>query len=275
MMKRDAFRRAALAMAGSGLLVAAAAAAPVDDTRLAHAAAEPENWLSFGHNYTNQRYSGLSQINRANVGRLKPRWTFRSGAKGRFQVQPLVAEPVQEVGAVAGEDHQPATIAEGRQQVHDRLGGLGVEGAERLVEQQHRRCAAERRGDLRLARHPGRVRPCEGVAALVEAGGHVGRIDDGTRRRECATRLQTLIEATLDGRAPWGFAPMTWDALLLRDAISMPGADLVTSLTNKHLEMGDLVILAELRRLRRNLDERVVVVKLWTLDAQLPAAASV
>ena len=113
------------------------------------------------------------------------------------------------------------------------------------------------------------------LAALAEAGGHVGRIDDGTRRRECATRLQTLIEATLDGRAPWGFAPMTWDALLLRDAISMPGADLVTSLTNKHLEMGDLVILAELRRLRRNLDERVVVVKLWTLDAQLPAAASV
>ena len=112
------------------------------------------------------------------------------------------------------------------------------------------------------------------LAALVEAGGHVERIDDGTRRRECATRLQTLIEATLDGRAPWGFAPMTWDALLLRDAISMPGADLVTSLTNKHLEMGDLVILAELRRLRRNLDERVVVVKLWTLDAQLAAAAS-
>lgn len=68
---------------------------------------------------------------------------------------------------------------------------------------------------------------------------------------------------------------MTWDAPLLRDAISMTGADLVTSLTNKHLEMGDLVILAELRRLRRNLDERVVVVKLWTLDAQLAAAASV
>ena len=97
MMKRDAFRRAALAMAGSGLLVAAAAAAPVDDTRLAHAAAEPENWLSFGHNYTNQRYSGLSQINRANVGRLKPRWTFRSGAKGPFQVQPLVADGVMYV----------------------------------------------------------------------------------------------------------------------------------------------------------------------------------
>jgi len=97
MMKRDALRRAVLAVAGSGFLLAAAAAAPVDDTRLAHAAAEPENWLSFGHNYTNQRYSGLNQINRTNVSRLKPRWTFRSGAKGPFQVQPLVADGVMYV----------------------------------------------------------------------------------------------------------------------------------------------------------------------------------
>lgn len=112
------------------------------------------------------------------------------------------------------------------------------------------------------------------LAALVEAGGHVGRILDGTQRRACAKRLKRLIEATLDGAAPWGFAPLVWDESLLRDVISMEGAELVDSFTKKHLEMGDLVILAELGRLRRNLDARVWTVRLWTLDAQLAAAAS-
>lgn len=113
------------------------------------------------------------------------------------------------------------------------------------------------------------------LATLVEAGDHVGRIGDGSRRRECAKRLKALIEATLEDRAPWSFAPLTWDEALLRDVVSMPRAELVESLSNKHLEMGDLVILAELRRLRANLDPRVVEVRLWTLDAQLEAAASV
>ncbi|MGE3631198.1 MAG: hypothetical protein AB7P00_14935 [Sandaracinaceae bacterium] len=112
------------------------------------------------------------------------------------------------------------------------------------------------------------------VAALVEAGDHVGRILDGTRRRRSAERLKTLIDATLDGDAPWGFAPLNWDDTLLRDAISSDSAELVDSLTNKHLEMGDLVILAELRRLRGNLDPRAVEVTLWTLDQKLAAAAS-
>lgn len=113
------------------------------------------------------------------------------------------------------------------------------------------------------------------LASLVEAGDHVGRIGDGSRRRECAERLKTLIEATLEDRAPWSFAPLTWDEALLRDVVSMPKAELVESLSKKHLEMGDLVILAEVRRLRANLDPRVVEVRLWTLDAQLEAAASV
>lgn len=95
MMNAEKFRRAACVIATTGfLLAAAAAAAPVDDSRLANAAAEPGNWLTFGHDYTNQRYSGLSQVNRTNVTRLKPRWTFHSGAKGPFQAQPLVADGI-------------------------------------------------------------------------------------------------------------------------------------------------------------------------------------
>ncbi|MGR9090979.1 MAG: pyrrolo-quinoline quinone, partial [Gammaproteobacteria bacterium] len=98
MMKLNKFKRTLVSTAGAALLVTAAvAAAPVDDDRLANAAADPQNWLSFGQNYTNQRFSALSQINRNNVTRLAPRWTFRSGAKGPFQAQPLVADGVMYV----------------------------------------------------------------------------------------------------------------------------------------------------------------------------------
>jgi len=73
------------------------AAGDVDDERLAGAADDAANWLSFGQNYTNQRFSALDQIGVDNVDRLEPRWTFRSGAKGPFQVQPLVADGVMYV----------------------------------------------------------------------------------------------------------------------------------------------------------------------------------
>ena len=71
--------------------------APVDDERLMNAASDPANWLTFGQNYTNQRYSALAQITADNVTELVPRWTFHSGAKGPFQVQPLVADGVMYV----------------------------------------------------------------------------------------------------------------------------------------------------------------------------------
>lgn len=70
-------------------------AEPVDDARLAGAG--PHNWPSFGQNHSNHRFSALKQINPDNVARLKPRWTFRSGAKGPFQAQPLVADGIMYV----------------------------------------------------------------------------------------------------------------------------------------------------------------------------------
>ncbi len=73
------------------------AASPIDDERLMRAATDPSNWLTFGQNYTNQRYSALEQITSANVTNLIPRWTFHSGAKGPFQAQPLVADGVMYV----------------------------------------------------------------------------------------------------------------------------------------------------------------------------------
>lgn len=68
--------------------------AAVDDDQLLAARANPNNWLTFGQNYTNQRYCALDEINRANVGNLAAQWVFRSGLKGPFQAQPLVSDGV-------------------------------------------------------------------------------------------------------------------------------------------------------------------------------------
>lgn len=81
----------------TGLAAIAWAAPPISDERLANAVSDPGNWIMFGQNYTNQRYSALAQISTDNVARLVPQWTFTSGAKGPFQVQPLVADGVMYV----------------------------------------------------------------------------------------------------------------------------------------------------------------------------------
>lgn len=41
-----------------------------------HADDHPENWMSYGRTYTEQRYSPLEDINKSNVGNLKLAWYF-------------------------------------------------------------------------------------------------------------------------------------------------------------------------------------------------------
>jgi alcohol dehydrogenase (cytochrome c)/quinohemoprotein ethanol dehydrogenase len=61
------------ALAGSP---AAAAAGPANVTagRLLHADAEPSQWMTYGGDYNEQRYSRLTRINRANVKQLGLKW---------------------------------------------------------------------------------------------------------------------------------------------------------------------------------------------------------
>lgn len=110
------------------------------------------------------------------------------------------------------------------------------------------------------------------ITAVVEAGDHVGNIDDGVARRTCAQRLSNLIAATLDPRRPWKFEPVAWDEPLLRalvEPIFDEVPDLVESLARQYLQMGDLLIVGEFERLRTNLDQRVVDVDVWTKDNKL------
>ena len=70
------------------------AAGVVDDSRLLQAQADSDNWLSYGRDYTNQRFSPLAQINKGNVKRLAAAWTFNSGVSSTFQTSPIVVDGV-------------------------------------------------------------------------------------------------------------------------------------------------------------------------------------
>lgn len=84
-----------------GAVVAAAcgsaSAAPVDDARLRAANGERANWLSYGRDYGNQRFSPLAQINRETVTDLAPRWIYQSGVSATFQATPIVVDGVMYV----------------------------------------------------------------------------------------------------------------------------------------------------------------------------------
>src|SRR5262245_51654051 len=54
-----------------------AQSALVDDQRLRAAAAPDGNWIAFGRDYSNQRFAPLDTINRSNVTRLAPAWTYQ------------------------------------------------------------------------------------------------------------------------------------------------------------------------------------------------------
>ncbi|TNF04000.1 MAG: pyrrolo-quinoline quinone [Gammaproteobacteria bacterium] len=66
----------------------------VDNTRLLAAQKGSDGWLSYGHDYSNQRFSPLTQINRKTVSRLVPRWIYQTGQSASFQATPLIVDGV-------------------------------------------------------------------------------------------------------------------------------------------------------------------------------------
>ena len=77
-----------------GLPLAAFAQGTVDDTRLLAAGAERASWITYGRDYSNQRFSPLAQIDAGNVARLRPAWIFQSGVSATFQATPIVVDGV-------------------------------------------------------------------------------------------------------------------------------------------------------------------------------------
>ncbi|MFN0122548.1 MAG: PQQ-dependent dehydrogenase, methanol/ethanol family [Blastocatellia bacterium] len=67
----------------------------VTGERLAAAAKEPQNWMTYFGTYDGQRYSALEQINRTNVSALAPAWAFQTGKiEGGLNAAPLVVDGV-------------------------------------------------------------------------------------------------------------------------------------------------------------------------------------
>jgi len=74
------------------LCIGTASAEPVDAQRLSSASDDPSNWVTFGQNYSNHRFSALTQINKKTVARLIPKWIYQTGIVGTFQTHPLSAD---------------------------------------------------------------------------------------------------------------------------------------------------------------------------------------
>ncbi|MBM4226391.1 MAG: PQQ-dependent dehydrogenase, methanol/ethanol family [Gammaproteobacteria bacterium] len=88
----------ALAMQATGVH-AADALRPVTQADLDKGTQDTSKWLMYGGNYANWRYSPLTDINRDNVGKLRPAWIFQPGIVGQFEAAPVVVDGVMYVTA--------------------------------------------------------------------------------------------------------------------------------------------------------------------------------
>jgi quinohemoprotein ethanol dehydrogenase len=71
---------------------AAGGAATVDGARIIAADREPQNWLTHGRTYGEQRFSPLAKINDANIERLGLAWSYATGTTRGLQASPIVVD---------------------------------------------------------------------------------------------------------------------------------------------------------------------------------------
>lgn len=72
----------------------AATPSPVTDTRLTNAVKDDANWLSYGKDNSDHRFSGLKQINAGNVENLGLAWSQDLNARYGVEATPLVIDGV-------------------------------------------------------------------------------------------------------------------------------------------------------------------------------------
>ena len=73
--KPTTFVRTLIGMLMAALVLSAGpSSTEIGSQRLIDAAAEPQNWLTYGGTYNAWRYSPLDQINQSNVANLVPKW---------------------------------------------------------------------------------------------------------------------------------------------------------------------------------------------------------
>lgn len=77
---------------GLGLVCAAQDGIDVTYDEILHAASHPSDWLTYGGNYSSQRFSELKQIDKQNVNTLKLRWVYQLRRTGIFESSPIVVD---------------------------------------------------------------------------------------------------------------------------------------------------------------------------------------
>ncbi len=87
----------ALAACSAGKQDSAPAAEAVTGARLLNASSEPQNWLTHGGTYLEQRYSTLTDVNDANVGQLKLAWSYDFDTNRAQEATPIVVDGVMYV----------------------------------------------------------------------------------------------------------------------------------------------------------------------------------
>jgi quinohemoprotein ethanol dehydrogenase len=69
-------------------------AADVDGKRIANADQEPENWMSHGRDYGEQRYSPLKKVDAGNVDELGLAWSYKLDIDRGVEATPIVVDGV-------------------------------------------------------------------------------------------------------------------------------------------------------------------------------------
>jgi quinohemoprotein ethanol dehydrogenase len=66
----------------------------IDDAFLANANDSPDNWVTYGKNYAEDRFSPLNEINKDNIGKLGLAWSLNLGTTRGIEATPLVMDGI-------------------------------------------------------------------------------------------------------------------------------------------------------------------------------------
>src|SRR6188474_22889 len=66
----------------------------IDDAFLANADDSPDNWVTYGKNYAEDRFSPLNEINKENIGNLGLAWSLSLGTTRGIEATPLVMDGI-------------------------------------------------------------------------------------------------------------------------------------------------------------------------------------
>ena len=62
----------------------------INTERIINANNEPQNWLSHGRDYHEQRYSPLNQVNLETINKLELEWSLDMGTKRGLEATPII-----------------------------------------------------------------------------------------------------------------------------------------------------------------------------------------